>query len=153
MKNINWWYFRKGTGIKVKIQGDVDKETGKQKYRPGVVIKSYPNHLKVQLFSTEKTKDTAFSIVINDKVQHIRPIYHKTISFADINSFWFEKGNKVFIEKDSSLFEKIIEMEYQEIFEKPLGLSFQHKLEKQQKQINELTNWNRDLQKENLNLK
>lgn len=63
------------------------KELVNKKYRPTAVIKSYPNHLKVQLFSTEKTKD-------------------------------------------SSLFEKIIEMEYQEIFDKPLDLSFQHKLEK-----------------------
>lgn len=107
---------------------------------PGIVIKSYPNHIKVQLFSTEKSKDTVFSIVINGKLQYIRPIYHKTVLFTDVYNFWFEKDKKVFVEKDSAFFEKIIEMEYKEIFEKPLDSPFQHKLEKQQKQINELTN-------------
>ncbi|WP_342275997.1 hypothetical protein [Spiroplasma endosymbiont of Nebria brevicollis] len=147
-----WWKLQKGTGIKVKLNGDIDKN-GKQKIRPGIIIKSYPSHIKVQLFSTEKSKDTYFSIVINGKLQHIRAIYHKTILFTDVHSFWFERGSKVSIEKDSVFFEKIIEMEHKEIFEKPLDLSFQHKLEKVEKQKEQLIVWIKNLQEENLKLK
>lgn len=149
MSQIKWWKLQKGTGIKVKIPGDIDKITGKQKIRPGIIIKSYPSHIKVQLFSTEKSKDTNFSIVINGTLQHIRPIYFRTILFIDVHSLWFEKREKVFVKKDSSFFEKIIEMQYKEIFDKSLDLSLQHKLEKYLKQNSELLDWNKELQKEN----
>lgn len=51
----NWRKLQRGRGIRVQIIGDIDKETGKQKYRPAIVIKSYPSHIKVQLMTTESS--------------------------------------------------------------------------------------------------
>lgn len=53
MQQKYWWKLQKGMGIRVKIIDDTDKETGKQKYRPAIVVKSYPSHVKVQLMTTE----------------------------------------------------------------------------------------------------
>ncbi|WP_252321121.1 hypothetical protein, partial [Spiroplasma endosymbiont of Lariophagus distinguendus] len=80
-------------------------------------------------------------------------IYHVTIIHSLIHSYWFEKGKRIQINKKNVFFQKIIEMEYKEIFEKPLDLSFQHKLEKQQKQIEQLVSWVKSLQEENAKLK
>ncbi|WP_338987169.1 hypothetical protein [Spiroplasma endosymbiont of Dasysyrphus albostriatus] len=121
-----WWKLRKGMGIKVQIPNDIDKETGKQKYRPAIVIKSYPSHVKVQLLSTQPNKNNYYKITVNNKIGYVRAIYHITISFNLIQSLWFERGQKVFINSDSVFFQKIIEMEYKEIFDKELNLHQLH---------------------------
>ncbi|WDA54939.1 MAG: hypothetical protein PPFGHCPK_01420 (plasmid) [Spiroplasma endosymbiont of Drosophila atripex] len=106
MSQIEWWKLKKGIGIKVQIPNDIDKESGKQKYRPAIVIKSYPSHVKVQLLSTQPNKDDYYKITINNKIGYVRPIYHVTISLKQIKSFWFEKGKIVKIKYDSVFFIK-----------------------------------------------
>lgn len=75
MKNNQkqWKQYIKGMGIRVKITDDIDKETGKQKYRPAIVIKSYPSHVKVQLMTTESSNHDYYKIKINNQIQYIRP--------------------------------------------------------------------------------
>ncbi|WJG71466.1 hypothetical protein [Spiroplasma ixodetis] len=70
-----WKQYIKGMGIRVKIPNDIDKETGKQKYRPAIIIKSYPSHVKVQLMTTEPSSHDYFKIKIDNQIQYIRPIY------------------------------------------------------------------------------
>ncbi|BDT04070.1 hypothetical protein [Spiroplasma ixodetis] len=86
MEQKYWWKLQKGTGIKVQIPNDIDNQTGKQKYRPAIVIKSYPSHVKVQLLSTQPNKDDYYKITVNNKIGYIRPIYHVTIPFNLIKS-------------------------------------------------------------------
>lgn len=137
MSQIEWWKLKKGIGIKVQIPNDIDKESGKQKYRPAIVIKSYPSHVKVQLLSTQPNKDDYYKITINNKIGYVRPIYHVTISLKQIKSFWFEKGKIVKIKYDSVFFHKVIEMEYKEIFDKNLELEV---IQQQAKKIKQLKN-------------
>lgn len=75
----NWKSYKKGMGIKVKIPNDLD-EFDNQKYRPSIVIKSYPSHIKVQLLSTQPSKNDYYKIILNNRTAYIRPIYHVTIS-------------------------------------------------------------------------
>ncbi|WP_338986979.1 hypothetical protein [Spiroplasma endosymbiont of Dasysyrphus albostriatus] len=151
MEQKYWWKLKKGTGIRVKIINDIDKETGKQKYHPAIVIKSYPSHVKVQLLSTQPNKDDYYKIIANNKIAYVRPIYYVTVSFNLIQSLWFEKGKIVYINPNSVFFQKIIEMEYKEIFDKELNLKekenkdletkikeLENKVQEQDKEIQEL---------------
>lgn len=63
---------------------------------------------------------------------------HVTISFNLIQSLWFERGQKIFINSDSVFFQKIIEMEYKEIFDKELNLHQLHEEIHQLRNENEL---------------
>ena len=135
MEQKYWWKLRKGIGIKVKMPHDID-ENGKQKYRPAIVIKSYPSHVKVQLLSTQSNKDDYYKIIVNNKTGYIRPIYNITISYENIYNFWYEKGKIISLKNDSIFFEKIIEMEYREIFEKNLNLKKYHNFLKKFKSKN-----------------
>ena len=65
--------------IASELLNDIDKETGKQKYRPAIVIKSYPSHVKIQLMTTDPSNHDYFKIKINNQIQYIRPIYYRTI--------------------------------------------------------------------------
>ncbi len=69
--NWDWKKLQKGRGIKVQIPNDIDKETGKQKYRPAIVIKSYPSHVKVQLMTTEPSGHDYFKIKIDNQIQRL----------------------------------------------------------------------------------
>jgi len=151
---------RKGIGIRVKITGDIN-EYGEQKIRPGIVIKSYPSHVKTQLLTTEINEKEDYYYVTTNKIGYVRPIYHVTISYNQIKSLWFERGKVVQIEHDSTFFRKIIEMEYKEIFEQNLNLENIENLQceneklkleiiKKNEQMQELINWNKNLQDENL---
>ncbi|WP_342218464.1 hypothetical protein [Spiroplasma endosymbiont of Amphimallon solstitiale] len=110
-----WKQYIKGMGIRVKITDDIDKETGKQKYRPAIVIKSYPSHVKVQLMTTESSNHDYYKIKINNQIQYIRPIYYRTIPLEWVNQKWIDNNKKqIFISKNNSLFIKIQEMEIKE---------------------------------------
>lgn len=133
---FKWWTLKKGLGIRVKIIDDIDKETGIQKYRPAIVIKSYPSHVKVQLMTTEPSKHDYFTIMIDNQIQYIRPIYYRTIKFNEITDIWKDKFNKIIvINKTSKLFQKIAEMECKEIFEITLDLKKISKLKQEIQQI------------------
>lgn len=148
-----WRQLQKGTGIKVTITGDID-EFGKQKYRPAIVVKSYPSHVKVQLLSTKKGIDTYYKCLIGNKVSYVRPIYHVTISHSVIHSYWFEKGKRIQINKKNVFFQKIIEMEYKEIFDKNLDLTKIKELEiKVQEQDNEIKQLKKQICMQSLKLK
>lgn len=69
LMKFKWWTLKRGLGIRVKMIDDIDKETGKQKYRPAIVIKSYPSHVKVQLMTTESSNHDYFKIKINNQIQ------------------------------------------------------------------------------------
>lgn len=126
MKNIvkfKWYWkkFRKGRGIKVELKGDFDKN-GQQKYRPGIITKVYPTHVKVQLMSSQASEYDAFSIKINNKIQYIRPIYFRTVDINDVKFMWKdEKGEIIEIDKKSDFFKKVRTMEYQESLEQDEG--------------------------------
>ncbi|BET39675.1 hypothetical protein [Spiroplasma ixodetis] len=112
---FKWWKLQKGMGIRVKISNDIDNQTGKKKYCPAIVIKSYPGHVKVQLMTTEPSSHDYFKIKINNQIQYIRPIYYKTIKFNEIGNIWKDKfNNPIQLDKSSTLFTKIQEMEIKE---------------------------------------
>ncbi|MBP1526624.1 MAG: hypothetical protein H9Q66_01655 [Spiroplasma ixodetis] len=147
MQQKYWWKLRKGMGIRVKITDDIDKETGKQKYRPAIVIKSYPSHVKVQLMTTEPSNHDYFKIKIDNQIQYIRPIYYRTIKFNEITDIWKDKFNNIIkLSTNSKLFEKILEMECKEMFEIILDLKKYLKLQEEnehlKKQIELLKNFN-----------
>ncbi|WP_174480099.1 hypothetical protein [Spiroplasma endosymbiont of Danaus chrysippus] len=136
MQQKYWWKLQKGMGIRVKIIDDTDKETGKQKYRPAIVIKSYPSHVKVQLMTTEPSNHDYFQTKIDNQIQYIRSIYYRTIKFNEITDIWKDKFNKIIsINKTSKLFQKIVEMKCKEIFEINIDLE---KNKYQEKEIQEL---------------
>ncbi len=113
----NWRKFQKGTGIRVPLLNDFD-ENGQQKHRPGIVIKTYPTHVEVQLLSTQSNKHDAFSTKINNKVQYVRPIYFRTININDITDVWKDAdGKAIEINKTSNFFQKVAKMQYQSIIE------------------------------------
>ncbi|WJG71335.1 hypothetical protein [Spiroplasma ixodetis] len=149
-----WRQLQKGTGIKVTITGDID-EFGKQKYRPAIVIKSYPSHVKVQLLSTKKGINAYYKCLIGNKVSYVRPIYHVTISHSVvIHSYWFEKGKRIQINKKNVFFQKIIEMEYKEIFDKNLDFTKIKELEiKVQEQDIEIKQLKKQICMQSLKLK
>lgn len=139
-----WKQYIKGMGIRVKIPNDIDKENGKQKYRPAIVIKSYPSHVKVQLMTTEPSNHDYFKIKINNQIQYIRPIYYRTIPFEWVNQKWIDNNKKqIFISKNNSLFIKIQEMEIKE------NLGYKIDFKKIKKVLNE----NQNFIKENKELK
>ena len=118
MAQIKWWKLQKGTGIRVKIIGDID-DFDNQKYRPAIVIKSYPSHIKVQLMTTEKSSHDFYTITIDKQIQYIRPIYFRTIKFNEITDIWKDRFNiPIQLDRKSNLFIKIAEMEYKEIIGK-----------------------------------
>ncbi|WDA54875.1 MAG: hypothetical protein PPFGHCPK_01356 (plasmid) [Spiroplasma endosymbiont of Drosophila atripex] len=127
---FKWWKLQKGMGIRVKISNDIDNQTGKQKYRPAIVIKSYPSHVKVQLMTTEPSSHDYFKIKINNQIQYIRPIYYKTIKFNEIGNIWKDKfNNPIQLDKSSNLFTKIQEMEIKENLGYEINLNQKIKLE------------------------
>ncbi|MBP1525923.1 MAG: hypothetical protein H9Q65_05150 [Spiroplasma ixodetis] len=139
-----WKQYIKGMGIRVKITDDIDKETGKQKYRPAIVIKSYPSHVKVQLMTTESSNHDYYKIKINNQIQYIRPIYYRTIPLEWVNQKWIDNNKKqIFISKNNSLFIKIQEMEIKE------NLGYKIDLKKIKKVLNE----NQNFRQENKQLK
>lgn len=142
---FKWWKLQKGMGIRVKISNDIDNQTGsKQKYRPAIVIKSYPSHVKVQLMTTEPSSHDYFKIKINNQIQYIRPIYYKTIKFNEIGNIWKDKfNNPIQLDKSSTLFIKIQEMEIKE------NLGYKIDLKKIKKVLNE----NQNFRQENKQLK
>lgn len=143
----NWKKYERGDGIRVKLPNDFD-EKGKQKYRPGIVIRSYPNHIKVQLFSTD-SKNAYTSILINEKIQYIKPKYNCSITINEVNQRWNEKETKspIKISRNNNLFKKIAEMEYWEISgQKYRNTNFKER-------IDQLIEWIKDLEKENSKLK
>ncbi|WJG71299.1 hypothetical protein [Spiroplasma ixodetis] len=136
MQQNYWWKLKKGRGIRVKIIDDIDKETGKQKYRPAIVIKSYPSHVKVQLMTTESSNHDYFKIKIDNQIQYIRPIYYRTIKFNEIADIWKDKCNKpIQLDKNSTLFTKIQEMEIKENLGYEINLNKTQSLEKENQQL------------------
>ncbi|WDA55003.1 MAG: hypothetical protein PPFGHCPK_01484 (plasmid) [Spiroplasma endosymbiont of Drosophila atripex] len=132
MQQKYWWKLQKGTGIKVQIPNDIDKETGKQKYRPAIVIKSYPSHVKVQLMTTEQSTHDYFKIKIDNQIQYIRPIYYRTIPIEWVNRSWKDKNNKLIVlNKTNKFFQNIAEKEYIEILGQKLNFVKENKLKKQ----------------------
>lgn len=129
-----WKKFQRGRGVRVAIKGDINKNDNTQKYRPGIVIKSYPSHVKVQLLSTEQSKYDYFSININNKKQYIRPIYFRTIELNEILDTWKDDNGKIIqLDKKSTFFTKIIEMQYKELFDCELDLiKFQYENQKKE---------------------
>ncbi|MDQ7983306.1 MAG: hypothetical protein REH79_03785 [Spiroplasma sp.] len=90
----NWKKMRRGQGIRIVLPNDFD-ENGKQKYRLGIIIKSYPSHIRIQLLTTQSGKDDEFSITIDNKVQYIRSIYLRTISLNDLRELWEDSDGKL----------------------------------------------------------
>ncbi|MDQ7983082.1 MAG: hypothetical protein REH79_02540 [Spiroplasma sp.] len=105
----------RGLGIRVAIKGDID-ENGQQKHRPGIIIKSYPSHVMVQLLSRELSEHDYFSTFINHQKQYIRPIYFRTIKFDEILKVWKDDSGQIIkLKKGSTFFTKIAEMQFNEI--------------------------------------
>lgn len=154
-KRVKIW---KNLIIKVKIPGDKD-ENGKQKIRPGIVIKSYPGHVELQLFSTVKEHThTYYSLMINNQKQYVRSIYYKTVPWEQVVSKWFIKSELIYLSPNNPLFFKIAENKvsllndnFQLVHKKNLIDS--PELTKNKNQIQELVDWVRDLQEENEKLK
>lgn len=154
----NYKSYKKGMGIKVKIPGDIDKYD-KQKIRPGIVLKAYPSHLEVQLFSTTKNESHSyFSLTINEQKQYVRSIYYRTIPWNQLVSKWFIKNELIFISANNPLFIKIAENKvtllndkYRLIHRNAFNKDIESNIKN--KQIKELIDWNKDLQEENLKLK
>ncbi|WDA54960.1 MAG: hypothetical protein PPFGHCPK_01441 (plasmid) [Spiroplasma endosymbiont of Drosophila atripex] len=135
-KNWDWKKLRKGIGIKVQIPNDIDKDTGKQKYRPAIVIKSYPSHVKVQLMTTESSNHDYFKIKINNQIQYIRPIYYRTIPLEWINRIWRDNFNKpIQLDKKSNLFIKITEMEFKENLDYEISFNNIKNLKKENQEL------------------
>ena len=136
---FKWWKLKKGRGIRVKIIDDIDKETGNQKYRPAIVIKSYPSHVKVQLMTTEKSSHDFYTITIDNQNQYIRPIYFRTIKFNEITDVWKDKDNiailPIQLDKNSTLFTKIQEMEIKENLGYEINLNKIQSLEKENQEF------------------
>ncbi|BDT05198.1 hypothetical protein [Spiroplasma ixodetis] len=123
MQQKYWWKLRKGIGVRVQLPNDIDNQTGKQKYRPAIVIKSYPSHVKVQLMTTEPSSHDYFKIKINNQIQYIRPIYYRTISFDLVNRIWLDKNNNaIILNKTNKFFKKLGAMEFKEIVDEELHL-------------------------------
>ncbi|WP_252320796.1 hypothetical protein [Spiroplasma endosymbiont of Lariophagus distinguendus] len=123
MQQKYWWKLRKGIGVRIQLPNDIDKETGKQKYRPAIVIKSYPSHVKVQLMTTESSSHDYFKIKIDNQIQYIRPIYYRTISFELVNRIWLDKNNNaIILNKTNKFFKKLGAMEFKEIVDEELHL-------------------------------
>lgn len=96
-------------GVIVKVPGDEDQD-GNQKYRPGIVIKSYPSHLELQLLTTvENKKHNYHSLTINNQKQYIRPIYYRTLPWDQIMSKWIINEQEIFLSPNNPLFMKIAE--------------------------------------------
>lgn len=154
----NYKSYKKGMGIKVKIPGDIDKH-GKQKIRPGIVLKAYPSHLEVQLFSTTKNESHSyFSLTINEQKQYVRSIYYRTVPWNELVSKWFIKNELIFISTNNPLFIKIAENKvtllndkYRLIHRNTFNKDTESNIKN--KQIKELINWNQALEEENLKLK
>lgn len=113
----NWKKLQKGRGIKASLPDDLDKNS-RLKNRPGIIIKAYPKHIKIQFMSTQPSKYDAFSVKINNKIQYIRPIYFQTIMINDLKAMWKDEDGKVIkIDKKSNFFQKVSEMQSKEILE------------------------------------
>jgi len=137
MQQKYWWKLKKGRGIKVKIKGDIDKETSEQKYRPAIVIKSYPSHVKLQLMTTEASYHDYFKIKIDNQVQYIRPIYFRTVKFNEITTIWKDSFDKpIQLDRKSTLFTKIQEMEIKENLEYEIDLNNYEKILNENEQLN-----------------
>lgn len=134
--NWDWKKLQKGRGIKVQIPNDIDNKTGKQKYRPAIVIKSYPSHVKVQLMTTEPSGHDYFKIKIDNQIQYIRSIYYRTIPIEWINRIWRDNFNKpIQLDKNSTLFTKIQEMEIKENLNYEINLNKIKQLEKENQEL------------------
>ena len=92
MKKWNYKDFKKGMGIITKIPGD--EHYGKQNIRPGIVIKSHPKYITVQLLSSQQSDYDYASFSINNKTQYVRSIYLKNITLAQIRGVWIDYNNK-----------------------------------------------------------
>lgn len=109
MQSKNYQTFKKGIGVIVKISGDIDKN-GKQKYRPGIIIKSYPSHAELQLLTTVKNEKYAYhELTINNQKQYIKPIYYRTLPWNQIISKWIIDGKEISLSLNNPLFVKIAE--------------------------------------------
>lgn len=158
MDKFNYKSFKKGMGIKVKIPEDNNKN-GKQKIRPGIVIKSYASHVELQLFSTVKdNKHTYYSLMINNQKQYVRSIYYKTVPWEQVYSKWFIKNQLLYLSPHNPLFLRIAENKlsllndnYQLVHKKDLIHSIE--ITKDKNKLQELIDWNKDLQEENSKLK
>jgi len=143
---FKWWKLQKGMGIRVKMPNDIDKETGKQKYRPAIVIKSYPSHVKVQLMTTEPSNHDYFKIKIDNQIQYIRPIYCRTIPFEWINQKWIDINNNIIkIDRKNKIFQKIAAKEYKEISDQNLDLT---KIKNLETKIQKLEKENQEFKKQ-----
>ena len=102
-------------GVYIKNPDDKDIN-GNQKYRPGIIIKSFPSHLELQLLSTTKNnKHTYHSLIINNQKQYIRPIYYRTISWDQVVNKWIINKKIVYLSKNNPLFLKITENKIQQL--------------------------------------
>ncbi|WP_174481631.1 hypothetical protein [Spiroplasma endosymbiont of Danaus chrysippus] len=121
--NVKWKKYEKGDGVRVKLDGDLDQNNN-QKYRPGIIIRSYPTHIKIQLFSTNP-KNSYASVTINSKIQYIKSKYNRSVNISEINQRWIDKKTKlpVKINKNNILFKQIAEMEFKEISGKSISFS------------------------------
>ncbi|WP_308150031.1 hypothetical protein [Spiroplasma sp. AdecLV25b] len=156
MKNKSWdWRkLQRGRGIRVQIINDIEKETGKQKYRPAIVIKSYPSHVKVQLITTESSNHDYFNIKNDNHINFIRPIYSRTIKFNEISDIWKDTFNKsIELDRYSTFFIKLVQMEIKENFNiNPNSINYSV-LKKHKEQLEQLIDWIHDLQEENSKFK
>lgn len=177
MTNI-WNNLRKGTGVIVCIPGD--EHNGIQSKRPGVVLKTHPKYITVQLLSTTKSKHDIGITNINYKIQYVRPIYLRNITINQIIGLWYDyKKHPIFINDNSKLMNLIESNPYKassitlsieeflkiKVLEESAEKSYKTVLEliaeneklkstifDMKDKEEELLFWNKDLQEENLKL-
>ncbi|WP_339041378.1 hypothetical protein [Spiroplasma endosymbiont of Apeira syringaria] len=149
-------------GILVCIPGD--EHNGIQSKRPGIVLSSHPNYIVIQLLSTQPSDHDLGTLTINNKISYISPIYLINIIKNQVLGFWFDYNTRkpIYLNKSSKLM-KIIEsnpykansitLKLKEYLELKNSIINQSQVLKIRKQMNELTNWNKDLQQEIQQLK
>lgn len=148
MEKNKWKKLQKGTGIIVCIPGD--EHNGIQSKRPGIVVKTHENYVTVQLFSSQPSEHDLLTIVVNNKKQHLRPIYLKNILFNQINNYWFDysKREPLSVNENSKLM-KIIESNKNISNYITLELNDYLDLKKKNQHFEKLLDWNKELEQEN----
>lgn len=143
-----WWKLQKGTGVIVCIPGD--EHHGIQSKRPGIVLKTHPEYITVQLLSTTKSNHNLGTTNINYKIQYIRPIYLRNVPHNQIIGLWYDfKKNVISINDDSKIM-KLIETNPYKASSITLSLEEFLKIKDKEEQ---LLSWNKELQEENSKLK
>ncbi|WP_308150077.1 hypothetical protein [Spiroplasma sp. AdecLV25b] len=91
--------------------------------------------------TTESSHHDYFKIKIDNQIQHIRPIYCRTIKFNEITNIWKDFANQpIVLNKNSTFFTKVQEMEIKE----NLGLDINIQRYKQQE--NRIANLEKEME-------